>query len=341
MPPLSYRILAAALTSVVLVGLASPAAAQDVAAAKVLFNRGLGDMEAGRLEAACPAIGESFRLDPRPGTLFTLAECEAKRGRFATAVARYDDYLAMFARLPPDQQEKQLGREGLARAQKAALGPQVPELTVTLPPNAPKGVTVTRDDAPLAEAALGVALPIDPGEHVIRVKADGLSPVEMRITLAAGEKKQVVAALGPAIAAPPVEPPPAPPPVEPPPGPSPSNGGRRTAGFIVGGVGLGGVALGAVMGGLMLAKKGTVNDGCFAQKSGPSLCTADGKAAADSGKTFGLVSTIGFVAGLAGVGTGIVLVATAPRANKEAAWVRAEVLSAGTDGVRAGLRGAF
>ena len=75
------------------------AAAQDLAAAEALFSKGLADMEAGRYDAACPAIGESYRLDPRGGTLFTLAECEAKAGKIATAVARYDD--ALFDRADP------------------------------------------------------------------------------------------------------------------------------------------------------------------------------------------------------------------------------------------------
>src|SRR6266567_1808983 len=109
---------------------AEGAAAQDVATAEALFNRGIADMDAGKFDTACPAIGESYRLDPRPGTLFTVAECFAKAGKIASAVARYQDYIELFARLPPDQQAKQNGRDKVAAEKKAALTPQVPTLTI-------------------------------------------------------------------------------------------------------------------------------------------------------------------------------------------------------------------
>src|SRR4051794_16280293 len=69
------------------------AAAQDIAAAEALFESGLADMQAGRYETGCKALAESQRIDPRGGTLFTLATCEARWGRIATAVTRFGDYL--------------------------------------------------------------------------------------------------------------------------------------------------------------------------------------------------------------------------------------------------------
>jgi hypothetical protein len=64
--------------------------AQDVATAEALFNRGFADMDAGRYETGCKAIAASQRLDPRAGTLFTLAVCEAQWGKIATAASHYD-----------------------------------------------------------------------------------------------------------------------------------------------------------------------------------------------------------------------------------------------------------
>src|SRR3954471_19352248 len=172
--------------------LAAPAAAGDVATAEALFNRGVADMKASKFETACPAIEESYRLDPRPGTLFALAECEAKRGRVATAVTRYGDYLSLFSRLPPDQQAKQKGRDKIASEKKAELIPSVPEITLTLPPDAPRGTVVKRDDAVLSEAALGVPLPIDPGEHVVTTQAPGGDLSETKVSIKKAEKQQIV-----------------------------------------------------------------------------------------------------------------------------------------------------
>src|SRR5262249_29995110 len=128
---------------------------------------------------------------PRPGTLFTLAECEAKRGRLATAVARYDDYLSLFARLGAEQQRQQADRPKIAREHKAALDSQVPQLTLSLPADAPKDTAIRRDGTDLPAAMLGVAVPVDPGEHLILTQAPGEKAIELRVTLGKGEKKQV------------------------------------------------------------------------------------------------------------------------------------------------------
>lgn len=349
------RMLAAALL-VTAACWSSAAAADDVAAAKALFNRGLADMESGQYDTGCPAISASYKLDPRPGTLFTLAECEAKRGRVATALARYEDYLAAFGRMTADQQKKQSGREAIAAAQKVALAPLVPELTITLPAAAPRGTVVKRDDVTLEEAALGVPLPIDPGEHVVTSQAPNGPVSELRVTLAKGEKKEVVLPVGTAAEGQPAKTetkpetpklvttalasvgPVAPPAVV----VAGDGGGQRTAAFVVGGVGVAGVALGAVMGGLLFSKTGTVSANCADTTPGNAVCNPTGKEAAEAGKTFGLVSTIGFAAGLAALGGAVVIFATAPaKQPRTAAWVSGVVVSAGPEGASARIRGAF
>src|SRR5262245_22382355 len=219
--------------------LTCPAMAGDVAAAEALFNRGVADMKAKKFETACPAIEESYRLDPRPGTLFTLAECEAKRGRVATAVTRYGDYLALFSRLPPDQQNQQKGRRKIATEKKAELLPEAPEITLTLPPDAPRGTVIKRDDAVLSEAALGVALPIDPGDHVVTTQAPGGDVTETKITLQRREKKQIVLKVKAAASAPSTAsatPSASAAPTSAPPPPDTRSSGQRTAAFVVGGV---------------------------------------------------------------------------------------------------------
>jgi hypothetical protein len=89
--------------------LSTAALAQDSATAKALFKKGLQELDAGHLDSACPLLGESFRIDSQPGTLFTLAECEAQEEKLASAIAHYGDYLQMFSRMPPDQRLRQQG----------------------------------------------------------------------------------------------------------------------------------------------------------------------------------------------------------------------------------------
>lgn len=236
--------------------LAGPALAGDPDAAKKLFEDGVKDLEAGRFDEACPALENSYDLAPMLGTLFALAECEAKRGKLAAAVTRYREYLELYARLSPDKKRRQGTREKESRAALAALGPKVAELTLVLPPSAPSVVKVTRDGAQVSRAALGVPFPVDPGEHVITTQA-GEGPVaKLRLTLAAGERRAVALDVRSASsqnddkANPPVI-------VERAPPPSPA----RVAGLVTGGVlTLGGLAIGGAFLGVSLSKEATLQE---------------------------------------------------------------------------------
>jgi hypothetical protein len=165
-----------------------------VAGSEALFNRGVERMEVGDFAKGCPALVESYGIDPRPGTLFTLAECEAKWGHIATAYALYGDYLKLLETLPPDKKARQVqaGRDKDSRAQRAVLGPQVPELTIVLGPGVPRGAVVKCDQMKLADSSLGVALPVDPGRRVVTLEVPGRPLVEQRVRVLPGEKKQVV-----------------------------------------------------------------------------------------------------------------------------------------------------
>jgi hypothetical protein len=335
------------------VALLTPAArAQDIAVAETLFNRGLELMEAGDYEKGCPSLAESYRLDPRPGALFTLAECELKRGRIVSAYARYGEYLAVFEGLSPERRQKQQGRDKIARDQRAALAPKVPLLTLLLAPSAPRGTVVKRDDLVLGEPSLGVALPVEPGEHTITVQPPGVAAIVRRVVMQPGEKKQILLddkpAPDPPRAPPPrvqaLPPPPAKLPAPLPPEPARGPSGRRVAAYVAGGVGLAGLAVGGVLGGLALEKKGFVRQHCGIGGD-PSACNAAGKAAGDSANALALGSTVAFAVGGAAVATAVVLFVTEPRpaaAGKASArWLGAGVLEVGGAGATAGVRGGF
>lgn len=312
--------------------LLSAAEAQDLAVAEAQFNRGLAEMREGRYESGCPALEESQRLDPRPGTLFTLADCEAKRGRIATAMTRYEDYLSLFGRMTPDQQSKQQGRDAIVKERKAELAAKVPKLTLRAPPSPPRGMVVTRGDLVLSAASLGVALPVDPGEYVIVTEAAGLARNEQSVTIQVGEVKEVVLVFGAPLpageggavtgAAP-----------GQPPRDDGGPGGRRVAAYAVGGVGIAGIALGAITGGLTLGEKSTIDDSCEG-----TVCSQEGLDAADSASTLGMASTIGFGVGAAGIAAAIILIVTEPDPEIAAAVPRLDV---GTSGAALGWRGAF
>jgi hypothetical protein len=336
--------LAAVLTTLGCLLAAPPALAQDVAASEAQFERGLAAMKAGDYATGCPAIEESYRLDPRPGTMFTLAECENRRGRTATAATRYEDYLSFHARLPADQQARQGERPRVAATQRDALRARAPRLTIVVPEGAPVDATVTRDGVVLEAPSWNVALPVDPGEHVVRLEAPGRAPTEARITIGDGEALSVPLALGAVAPAADRPPPPA---ASRPPQASPAADrgltGVQTGGLILGGVGVAALGAGSVFGLLTLGEKSTIDRACPASPGGGArLCsTREGKDAADSAATTGAISTVAFGVGAAALAGGILMLVLGDDDGAAAAADVRPVLSADATGGFAGARGRF
>jgi hypothetical protein len=284
----------------------TPAAAQDVAAAEELYNRGVADYRAGRYEEACQEIGASARLDPLPGAIFTLAACEAHLGRIATAAAHYADFLQLASRLPADQQAIQAERQRMAQSERAALLAEMPYLTISLADGATGPVTVRRDGALLETTSLGRELPVDPGEHVVTAETADGGHEEQHVVVGRREHKTVLVRLralpasqspagagssaasngGSPLAAGDAR--------------SPGSAGPWTA--IMAGVGIAGMAAGTVAGLLALNEKSIVDEACK-----DTACDTRGKDAADTGKTEALVSTVSFGVGLGALATMAVL----------------------------------
>lgn len=348
--------------------LAAPAAAQDAAAAEELFNRGLADMGAGRYEAGCTALAESEQLDPQPGTLFTLAMCESRWGRVATAVTQLGNYLAWVERMSPAQKARQGHRPKVARDERERLAPRVPRLSLALPAGAPPGTVVLRDGSPLGPASLGVALPVDPGEHRMSTRAPGGPAWEQRVTIAEGETKALMleiklAPAPDAAARPPASDAPAQPPAratspagtqsqapaaQTAPAAATAGKGFRTAAYVTGGLGVAGLVVGGVMGALVLGKRSVVSEHCGSaiRASNPKSCDATGLDAAQTGNTMALVSTVSFGVGLTALGAAAVLGLTAPGRAAPASpsgtmWIRGTVLQVGPSGTVLGAQGRF
>jgi hypothetical protein len=283
--------------------LTGSATAQDSGAAGALFARGLADMQDGRYEAGCPALSESYRLDPRAGAVFTLAECERGWGRIASALAHYQDYLRYFETMPPAQQQAQRARELIARRERAALESKVPTITLVLPSSAPAGVVVARDGKLLGAPSLGKPLPLDPGTHRFTTQAPGGPMHEQTITIATGDRIRLELTVqlprggGAAPAAAQA--------VQAAPSPAASTPASRPWVFVAGGIGVAGLGVGAVTGILAISEKSTIEANCAGV-----ACSREGLDAAKRGQAMGWASTVGFGVGLAGLATGAVLLLT-------------------------------
>jgi hypothetical protein len=276
-------------------GISSEAAAQgrDPAAAEALFRQGRALTEAGDITGACAKFHESARLDPAVGTTFNLADCEERLGHLARAWTLFDEVVQ---RLPASDK-----RHGVALERAKALEPRLPKLNVRLTASAPSGTRVVRDGVELGAASLGTPLPVDPGEHVVVVSAPGHAARRFELIVSERELRQLEVEPGEPEAASSTKPP-----------PDDDVAGASQAktpvlGYVLGGLGVAGFVTGAVAGALVLQKKGVVDEHCDADKR----CDAEGLAAADSGKTLGIVTTVGLVTGVVGLGTGTYLILSA------------------------------
>jgi hypothetical protein len=174
-------LVAAALVLSALVAPSPVAAEHDAVGARVLFSEGRKLADAGQYSEACRKFEESLRLDPGVGTSFNLADCEEHLGRTASAWARFLEVAAA------TRQE----RQRVARARATALEPRLARLTVEVVAPA-EGLIVDRDGLLLGPAAWGVAVPVDPGVHLVSARAPGRKAWSANATVPAAPTAVVV-----------------------------------------------------------------------------------------------------------------------------------------------------
>jgi hypothetical protein len=276
--------------------------------AEQLFREGRESIGRGDYAAACPKFAESVRLTRRPGPLLNLAQCEEHQGKLMSALTHWREGIAL---LPPGDE-----RIAVSTERAATLEQKIPRLTVKLGPAAPAGSKVTLDGADLKPAAIGAAVTLDPGEHVIVVSAPGHMEARSTISLTRGERREITMTPGseqPQQADPPSTPDP---PVSP---PSPGRGAGWTAGFVVGGLGLAALAAGGVTGILTIQKKADKEEACPNYRCPTDKRFSAGEDARKAGALFSTISTVTFAVGGAAVVAGIILIATsaskAPRVS--------------------------
>ena len=291
-------------------GVTAPAFAQsggNKAAAEALFTEGRSLAQAGKCGEAIPKFQASQKLDPGVGTLLNLAECYEQVGKTASAWAEYREVISL-ARLAGSKD-----REELATQKAKALEPKLSRLAIKASGDT-SGVTITRDGETLESAELGVAIPVDPGSHVVEATAPGKQKFSQTVdvgkdadsktveipALADGEGG-AVAGGGEVSAS------------------SGSDGStQRTIGLVMGGVGIVGVGVGAFFGLSASSKWSDAKDEC---SDYPYNCGSKGVSLADDAKSAGTISTIGFIAGGVLLAGGAALYFTAGSGNDKAVAV--------------------
>ncbi len=262
-----------------------------------LFQEGVKLKDEQKFAESIPKFEQSIGLVPSAASMFQLADSYEKVGRTASAWGMFKQSAAQARK----DNRPQIVEEASGRAQ--ALEPKLSRLTITA--TAVEGLTITQNGQPVPTAALGVGLPVDPGEVTVKASAPGFRDQIVKVNVgASGDAK--------AVTVPPLEKA-----IEQPPPPGAEEGGSmKTIGFVVGGVGVAAIGLGAVMGIMASGDKSDAEDD-------PALCpnkqcTPAGREKIDSAESKALISTIGFGVGIAAVGAGVAMILMSGGSDKEA-----------------------
>jgi hypothetical protein len=232
-------------TAAVAIPLASRAAGADTPnPAETLFRQGRTSADAGDYPRACTAFADSLRLDPAPGTLFNLADCEEHVGRLASA---WGHFLRVESILPATDERRELAHE-----RAATLAPRLPWMTLALAPDCPRDARVFRDDVEMDGARLAVPLPVDPGPHSVLVVASWHESRSVTVVAVEHETVAVVAFPGAAFPRPPGRP-----------APIPALLSRRPA-WILGAAGVASLGVGTYFGARALAERNVSDGACAA-----------------------------------------------------------------------------
>jgi hypothetical protein len=301
--------------------LAEPAPDRASARAERLFEQGLQEMRGHEYGVACPRLAESYQLDPSPGALFTLAECEAGWQKSASALAHYQSFVAALTTMTEERRETFEERRRIAAGQIAVLSVSAPKLTISVAPELPLELVVKSAGVVVPQGAYGVARRVDPGAYSITAELDGKAVWQRSVDLEAGNQA-LVEVTRPSVAAS----------AAPASSPSPSDqpGTKKPiALYVAGGVAVAGLATGLVAGLLAYKQKSTIDSHCPDR-----TCDPQGRAALNSASSEARVSTVGVSFGIAGAATAAALLIfstdrTAPRAKAASAQHRWGVASDG------------
>ncbi|HEU5076586.1 MAG TPA: hypothetical protein VFU02_20485 [Polyangiaceae bacterium] len=180
------RRLRASSLALTLLFTALPVAAQteeEIAGARSAATQGVKAYDAGDYAQAVDLFQRAESLVHAPPHLLYMARAHEKLGHLVTARELYNKIIR--ENLPPSAPQAFRDAQAAAEEEIRAVEPRLARLSVTV--EVPAGVVpvVTMDGKAVPAALLGVARPVDPGEHVVEVKAEGYLPA--RRTAALGE----------------------------------------------------------------------------------------------------------------------------------------------------------
>jgi hypothetical protein len=318
------RICSALLIGVVLGSLSStrPASAEesasDRATARALAGEGYSALKEKDYETAEDRFRRADELVHAPTLVVDHARALVGLGRIGEAYEAYESVVK--ETVPADAPPVWKAAAKNAQREMSALKPKLAWLTINV--KGPLEPHVEMDGRVLPADALGQQRPATPGERSFEVSADGFISKTAQLTLIEGSEQTLELELLPVpkpapiiVAAPPVV-------------VSPleretnlKEKRNRTLAYVAFGVSGVSLATGAAAGILWLKARRDVKADCGALTCDAQSDSEDSRFTADKRRydTFGTISGIGFVAGIAGAATGAALLLIEPKPDAESA----------------------
>lgn len=305
------RAFAAFGVALLAFGWGAPALAQrsaaDIESARQLYNQGIELREHGDLKGALEKFRAAHALGNTPITGLDLCKLHAALGQPVEA----REVCLGVGRIPVAAAETARSQQARTEAASVAesVRPSIAGVRLRL-----QGVPVGREPVVVVDrslvpsAALGELRAVNPGMHEISVRVGNGPETKANIELREGESRDIDLVVqappesAPVAAAPPASPaqPQAMQPAAEP--PKKKRNGLATAGWITGGVGVG---IGAIAGLIAMSGENTLDDHCI-----DKICGQSDHPELRSARTWGTLSTVFFVIGGAGLGTGIIATLT-------------------------------
>ena len=301
---LSVVVPGAIVTTAPAVAVAQPKAGapskKDLEAAKKAFFEGLDFEDKKDWAKALDRFEAVAKVRMTPQVRFHLALCKENLGMLIEAVRDFE--------LAESDAKAEKVADVLKEAPEhaAAIKPKIPKLTIKVPADI-EGISMTLDGNPFDAKGSDETL-VNPGTHKIEATADKRASYTKEVALAEGETKTITVKM-PLLVGDKEPPPPA---KEEPPTPEAPKSNTPVAAIVVGSIGL--VALGAA--GFFALKRSSIANDLSTACADPKACPVEQEDAVNSGRTFTTLTNVFLVVGVLGVGTGIVLFATAPKADK-------------------------
>lgn len=170
------------------------AAPEVIEATRELFRQGAQLASEGRWEEARERFQRALAIRATPLTRFNLALAAQNSGHLVEALDQYRQFLR------DDNDPANAARRQQAQRAIAEIEPRLAHLTITVT-GADQPSAVDLDGRAIPLVLLGVDVPVDPGEHIVRVRGQRGGASTRTVTLAESARESVVIVLDPPPAA--------------------------------------------------------------------------------------------------------------------------------------------